>query len=64
MDVDEARRERETLARNGDERIALRAVADDGDSALGQRHIGDEWRAAVAIVNAGVPENRVQQRLA
>ena len=64
MNVDEARRQCLTVARNRDERLTLRAVADDSDPSIGKRDVGDERRIAAAVIDARVLENRLQQRLA
>jgi hypothetical protein len=64
MHVDEAGRERLTVAGDGDERLAFRAVADDGDFAVGEGDIGDVRGAPVPVVDASLTENCVQQRLA
>jgi hypothetical protein len=64
MNVDEAGRERLSFARDGDERLAFRAVPDDGDFAVGEGNIGDVRGTPVPVVDASVTENCVQQRLA
>jgi hypothetical protein len=64
VNVDEPGCQRLTVARDGDERFALGAVADDGNPAVGYRDVGDERRGSASIVDARVPENCLQQRLA
>jgi hypothetical protein len=64
MHVDEAGRQRLTVARDGNERLTLRAVPDDGDLPVGQGDIGDVRGTPVPVVDVSIKENCVQQRLA
>jgi hypothetical protein len=45
-------------------RIALGAIADQRDPSIERCNIGNERRRSRTIVNAGVAENRLKQRLA
>jgi len=64
MNVDEAGRQRRAVARDRRVGIALGAVADDRDFTAGDGDVGDERRGPAAIVDAGITENCMQQRLA
>jgi hypothetical protein len=59
MHVDEARRECLAGAIDRRDRFTFGAVADERDAALGESDVGYIRRGAAAVINAGIPENRV-----
>jgi len=63
MDVDEARRQCESVARNAFVRVAVGEITDRGDAAVGNGDVGGERRVARAVVDPGALEDRPEQRL-
>ena len=63
MNVDKTRREREPVAGHALVRVAVGEIPDRDDSAVGDGHIGDEWRSTESVVDPGALEDRPEQRL-
>jgi hypothetical protein len=64
MDVNEPGGERKTAAIDDFVRVAVGTVADQGNPAVDCCDICRKWRGAGSVINPGMRENRVYQRLA
>jgi hypothetical protein len=63
MNVDEAGRKREPVARDALVRIAIGEVPDRDDPSVRDGDIGGERFAALSVIDAGALQDRPEQRL-